>query len=86
MNTALCYQYFLPTRFEILFIMFVSWIERGIKSLFILQQVDNASGYLRVAVTDSGVGFAAVDKAKVLKNFFQFKRSELEGGGTHIVD
>lgn len=67
--------------------MFVSWIERGInKSLFILQQVDNASGYLRVAVTDSGVGFAAVDKAKVLKNFFQFKRSELEGGGTHIVD
>ena len=33
-------------------------------------------------VTDSGIGFAAGDQLKVLGEFSQFKRSELEGGGS----
>jgi len=35
-----------------------------------------------VEVTDSGIGFAAGDQLKVLGEFSQFKRSELEGGGS----
>mmetsp|Transcript_17069 Transcript_17069/g.23459 ORF Transcript_17069/g.23459 Transcript_17069/m.23459 type:complete len:922 (+) Transcript_17069:41-2806(+) len=42
---------------------------------------ENASGYLRVEVTDSGGGFAAADQEKAFGEFSQFKHSELEGEG-----
>ena len=42
---------------------------------------EDAVGYLRVEVTDSGVGLSEDEQARVFGEFAQFDRNELQGGG-----
>lgn len=44
----------------------------------------DAVGYLRVEVTDSGVGLSEDEQARVFGEFTQFNRNELQGGGIYL--
>jgi signal transduction histidine kinase len=45
---------------------------------------EDAVGYLRVEVTESGVGLSEDEQARVFGEFAQFDRNELQGGGIII--
>ena len=49
-----------------------------------LQATNDVVGYLRVDVTDSGVGIAKDDQSKVFGQFEQFNKNELQGGGENF--
>ena len=45
----------------------------------------DAVGYLRVDVTDSGVGLSELEQRNVFGEFTQFNKNDLQGGGTCLV-
>ena len=45
----------------------------------------DAVGYLRVDVTDSGVGLSEEEQRNIFGEFTQFNKNELQRGGTSII-
>ncbi len=45
----------------------------------------DAVGYLRIEVTDSGVGLSEDERARVFGEFTQFNRNDLQGGGMYLT-
>ena len=42
-------------------------------------------GFLRVEVTDSGVGLSSEEQKKIFGEYSQFDIKELQGGGNHSI-